>query len=318
MSIDGNYIVVKSGNSLIASPVDLASANLTGVLPASKGGTGIAGAGGVANRVLITTDGSTWQAGLVNLANMVTGVLSISYGGTGASDASTARVNLQTSGIGSCPQGYAVMNLTTGGPQCIPVATPGTANVTGAGAAGQVAFWVGSSVISGSNNLYWDNTNARLGIGTTAPEAKLDVYGSTGTYIRVSGAMPAGDATEGLVGYELANPSAGGIWRIYLADPDGGFGVAPRSLEIWEYPANLGTGDCCRPRLRIISSDGLANPSEVVINSAGNVGIGTTSPAKKLDVDGEALIRNKLYFDANFNSQIYWDSANNRLVIQVA
>jgi len=142
MSIDGNYIVVKSGNSLIASPVDLASANLTGVLPASKGGTGIAGAGGTANRVLLTTDGSTWQAGLVNLENMVTGVLPISYGGTGASDASTARVNLQTSGIGSCPQGYAVMNLTTGGPQCIPVATPGTANVTGAGAAGQVAFWV--------------------------------------------------------------------------------------------------------------------------------------------------------------------------------
>ena len=177
MSIDSNYIVVKSGNALIASPVDLASANLTGVLPASKGGTGISGAGGIANRVLITTDGSTWQAGLVNLANMVTGVLSISYGGTGASDASTARSNLQASGIGNCPQGYAVMNLTTGGPQCIPVATPSSANVTGSGNPGQIAFWVGNSVISGDGNLVWDNNAKRMGISVSSPQARLHVNG---------------------------------------------------------------------------------------------------------------------------------------------
>jgi hypothetical protein len=85
--------------------------------------------------------------------------------------------------------------------------------------------------------------NGRVGIGTTTPGAKLDVYGESGTYIRVSGAMPEGDGTPGLIGYELRNSSAGGYWRMYLADPDGGFGVTPRSFEIWEYPANLGTGD---------------------------------------------------------------------------
>jgi hypothetical protein len=125
-----------------------------------------------------------------------------------------------------------------------------------------------------------------VGIGTTAPGAKLQVHGGPGTFIRVSGAMPAGDATHGLVGYELTNSSAGDTWRIYLADPDGGFGVTPRAFEIWEYPANLGSGLCCRPRLRIMSSDGLANPTEVVINSAGNVGIGTASPGGKLHISG--------------------------------
>jgi hypothetical protein len=39
----------------------------------------------------------------------------------------------------------------------------------GSGVAGQVAVWSGSSSVSGSNNLFWDRTNSRLGIGTSTP-----------------------------------------------------------------------------------------------------------------------------------------------------
>ncbi|MCD6501606.1 hypothetical protein J7L01_03310, partial [bacterium] len=50
-------------------------------------------------------------------------------------------------------------------------------NVTGSGAATQVAYWDGTNTITGESNLYWDNSNDRLGIGTSSPGAKLEVNG---------------------------------------------------------------------------------------------------------------------------------------------
>ena len=46
---------------------------------------------------------------------------------------------------------------------------------TGSGTSGQVTFWNGTNSITGSNNLWWDNTNARLGIGTSTPSRALSV-----------------------------------------------------------------------------------------------------------------------------------------------
>ena len=56
---------------------------------------------------------------------------------------------------------------------------PGSGTITGSGAATQVAFWNGTSTISGSNNLYWDSTNNNLGINTNTPGNALDVHGGT-------------------------------------------------------------------------------------------------------------------------------------------
>jgi hypothetical protein len=52
--------------------------------------------------------------------------------------------------------------------------------ITGTGASGQVAFWNGTSTQTGDNGLFWDNTNKRLGIGTTSPATAtlLDVVGT--------------------------------------------------------------------------------------------------------------------------------------------
>ena len=45
---------------------------------------------------------------------------------------------------------------------------------TGSGAATQIAYWGTSTSLTGSNNLWWDNTNARLGVRTNSPTSTAD------------------------------------------------------------------------------------------------------------------------------------------------
>jgi hypothetical protein len=58
--------------------------------------------------------------------------------------------------------------------------------VTGTGAAGQVAFWNGTSSQTGDNGLFWDNTNKRLGVGTNAAAFPVDIISANNVLLRVS------------------------------------------------------------------------------------------------------------------------------------
>jgi len=55
---------------------------------------------------------------------------------------------------------------------------PGSSTITGTGTATQVAYFTSSQAIGSDSNLFWDNANIRLGIGTSSPGARLDVHGS--------------------------------------------------------------------------------------------------------------------------------------------
>jgi len=62
--------------------------------------------------------------------------------------------------------------------------------VTGTGASGQVAFWNGTTSQTGDNGLFWDNTNKRLGVGTTTPDNKFHVFsGVAGEVAQFTGAI---------------------------------------------------------------------------------------------------------------------------------
>jgi hypothetical protein len=69
-----------------------------------------------------------------------------------------------------------------------------------AGSTGYIQF-NNAGVLAGSANHFWDNTNNRLGIGTSAPQSLLNVYG-----------VPVGTATYGLVSIGTSwNGGAGGF-----------------------------------------------------------------------------------------------------------
>jgi len=59
------------------------------------------------------------------------------------------------------------------------ISAGGGGGISGSGAATQVAFWNGTSSITGSNNLFWDSINNYLGINTNVPTTALDVHHST-------------------------------------------------------------------------------------------------------------------------------------------
>jgi len=50
--------------------------------------------------------------------------------------------------------------------------------VGGSGATGQVAYWTGATTQAGSNNLFWNSANNRLGINTATPTTALQVVGT--------------------------------------------------------------------------------------------------------------------------------------------
>jgi hypothetical protein len=115
-------------------------------------------------------------------------------------------------------------------------------------------------------------TNGNVGIGTDNPIAKLDVNG--GIRASYSDTDIGGCIT-------IANPAKTGngqasSWCIY--NMSGGYN---NSLQFWAYD-NIGctSGGLCNNRLTLMDN--------------GNVGVGTTSPQYKLDINGDARIGSNL------------------------
>jgi len=155
--------------------------------------------------------------------------------------------------------------------------TDGGGTVKGTGTATRVAFWSASDTISSNADLYWDNSNDRLGIGTTSPNAKLDVNrGASGNIASFkSNATSSGD----YAGITLHTQSiSGNDW----------YGSELRSISTAGTPSSL------NPRLGFFTQDNNTylpadRTEKMSILGNGNVGIGTTTPDEKLDITGGYL-----------------------------
>jgi hypothetical protein len=177
--------------------------------------------------------------------------------------------------------------LTTGVTGVLPTANGGTGTST-AFTSGSVLF-AGTSGLYSTNtsNFFWNNTTARLGIGTQSTAYKLTVAASTagddGALVR-NISTSAGSraifilATLGHQGLQLSNDYSSAVSSINTPD----------NAALW-----FGTN----------------NTEQMRITAAGNVGIGTASPAYLLDVAGTARIQSNtfdtgLIVTSNLNSFI--------------
>jgi len=243
------------------------TADVAGTLAPGNGGTGIAGVGGVANRALLTTDGASWSAGQVNLGTMVTGSLPVGNlnGGTGAGAGTFWR------GDGTWAAPSAAMAM--GSP------------VTG-GTAGSVLFvGAGPALAQDNATFFWDDTNKRLGLGTTIPSSRLSVLGNIQT--------DAGPTwpTNGGADFLIDN-NAGGARLVRLASNfyfggtdryarSGGASAimldattAATAGDLWFRTAPSGVADAP-----------MALTERMRLKQNGDLGIGTGNPSGRLHVE---------------------------------
>ncbi|VVB91309.1 Chaperone of endosialidase [uncultured archaeon] len=133
----------------------------------------------------------------------------------------------------------------------------------------------------------FDN-NGNVGIGTTAPRAKLDVKGEIG--------LSAPDA--GIYGISLQRTDEQvrmHQWKFWHMNSS----YRKNSLEIWEYKADSHGNTCGGD-----GNDGAMCDPRIVILEGGNVGIGTTSPSEKLTIQGDASAPVALNVGGTSNAKI--------------
>ena len=91
---------------------------------------------------------------------------------------------------------------------------------TGTGANGQVTFWSGTNSLSGSNNLFWNASSGRLGIGTASPGSKLSINEASNTDLDVTMTARGGNDKKTQVTFGVKNNNSSTIGGSIGSDGD--------------------------------------------------------------------------------------------------
>jgi fibronectin-binding autotransporter adhesin len=161
-----------------------------------------------------------------------------------------------------------------------PLARVGT-RLTGSGS--YLHFGTSNSYGSGVTNTAMSiDPSGNVGIGTPSPGAKLDVSGE----VRTSSNFIADNATLGSLSLRISGTETGRLDN---------YNSALRLINFHASSATVISGNA-DISIESIGSSAIkfstSNAEKMRIDSAGNVGIGTTSPGYKLDVAGEVRANN--------------------------
>jgi hypothetical protein len=183
--------------------------------------------------------------------------------------------------------------------------------VGGSGASGQVAYWTGTSAQAGSNNLFWDASTNRLGIGTTTPITTTHIVGrvSVGDSISTLNSGRAFNLCSTDAGIRILRVSADSLVAapnfelIHRTTADGA------NTAAFDVYANS-TGLTFRNRT---STDAdvlkVTLSNNVILQNGGTF----TDGGQRLQVQGTTLLNGNVTFSSA--TGMTWDATNSRLGI---
>ena len=179
-------------------------------------------------------------------------------------------------------------------------------SITGSGTATQLAFFDAAQNITSDSNLYFDNTNKRLGIGTSSPFATLDVRGTSGTLPTAS--ISANTSFAGLI---VDNSGTGDLFTasksgstVFTVANNGNLQFAGST----PYLATLTTGIVANKEF--VLPDFTGTTVDICLSSGNCAGAGS-------GITGGGTATQIAFFDAAQNiisdSNLYFDNTNKRL-----